>query len=295
MTGPEDALAYLATRMPATHATIRRAMKALLDCVAGLAPQTMLDLGAGPATAAIAATQQWPELQRIRLLEADPTIRELGARLLALAPVLALTHAEWIARDLSRLAEEEPADLVTACYVLSELTTDAAIATAADAWDRTRQALVIVEPGTKAGFGLIRQIRARLVELGAHVAAPCPHGGPCPMVEGDWCHFTERVGRSRLHREVKGGTAGYEDAPFSYIAVVRNAPTVASPRVLTAPRVTKGSVELVLCTRDGLERRTVPRRDRTAYQQVRRVRWGARLGPIQGDPPASHSPPNPSQ
>ena len=41
-------------------------------------------------------------------------------------------------------------------------------------------------------------------KMGAHVVAPCPHDGVCPM-EGtkSWCHFTQRFERSGLQRVTK--------------------------------------------------------------------------------------------
>ena len=38
-------------------------------------------------------------------------------------------------------------------------------------------------------------------EAGANILAPCPHARPCPLAAPDWCHFSARVARSRLHRE----------------------------------------------------------------------------------------------
>ena len=38
----------------------------------------------------------------------------------------------------------------------------------------------------------------------AHVVAPCPHDGGCPM-DGTrtWCHFVQRFVRGRLQQQVK--------------------------------------------------------------------------------------------
>ena len=41
------------------------------------------------------------------------------------------------------------------------------------------------------------------------------------MEPDDWCHFTCRVARSRLHKLLKGGEAPYEDEKFAFLAVAR--------------------------------------------------------------------------
>ena len=42
-------------------------------------------------------------------------------------------------------------------------------------WAKTRDTLLVVEPGTPAGYARIIALRAQLIAAGAHVAAPCPH------------------------------------------------------------------------------------------------------------------------
>src|SRR5258708_21955953 len=83
------------------------------------------------------------------------------------------------------------------------------------AWYASRKALIVIEPGTVAGFECVRKVRDQLIALGAHIAAPCPHANPCPMTGNDWCHFAARVERSSMHRRLKGGDLGHEDEKFS--------------------------------------------------------------------------------
>jgi ribosomal protein RSM22 (predicted rRNA methylase) len=133
---------------------------------------------------------------------------------------------------------------------------------------------LIVEPGTPAGYGRIMAARAQLIASGAHVAAPCPHDGPCPLAPPDWCHFTQRLPRSRAHKQLKSAELPFEDEKFSYVALMR-APIVQRPaRVLAQPVVTKVEVTAKLCTPGGLSIAKLPRRAKADYARARRWRWG---------------------
>jgi ribosomal protein RSM22 (predicted rRNA methylase) len=113
-----------------------------------------------------------------------------------------------------------------------------------------------------------------LIASGAHVAAPCPHDGKCPLQAPDWCHFTQRLPRLRAHMQLKGAELPFEDEKFSYVALTR-APLAQRPaRVLAQPVVSKVEVAAKLCTADGLHIARVPHRDKTAYGRARRWRWG---------------------
>ena len=74
----------------------------------------------------------------------------------------------------------------------------------------------------------------------------------CPLAAPDWCHFTQRLQRSRAHKQIKGAELPFEDEKFAYVALTR-APGVARPsRVLAQPVVTKVEVTAKLCTPAGL-------------------------------------------
>ena len=44
----------------------------------------------------------------------------------------------------------------------------------------------------------------------------------------DWCHFTQRLPRSRAHKQIKGAELPFEDEKFSYVALTR-APVARIP------------------------------------------------------------------
>jgi ribosomal protein RSM22 (predicted rRNA methylase) len=141
-------------------------------------------------------------------------------------------------------------------------------------WAKTRETLVIVEPGTPAGYARIIALRRQLITQGAHVAAPCPHDQNCPLTSPDWCHFAQRLPRSQAHKQIKGAELAFEDEKFSFIVLSR-APVSRHPaRVLAQPLVGKAEISAKLCTPAGLVMTKVPRRDKTGYARARRWRWG---------------------
>ncbi|AYG83227.1 hypothetical protein DWB77_05423 [Streptomyces hundungensis] len=147
-------------------------------------------------------------------------------------------------------------------------------------------AVVIVEPGTPDGYARIIEARDRLIAAGLHIAAPCPHSAACPIEPGtDWCHFSARVSRSSLHRQVKGGSLAYEDEKFSYLAATRFPPEPAAARVIRRPQIRKGQVLLELCTaQEQLRRETVSKRHGTLYRAARDAEWGDSWPPHPAEP-----------
>jgi len=174
-----------------------------------------------------------------------------------------------------RAATSFPArDLVVCSYALGELEQDEARAVVQAAWPAARVALVIVEPGTMAGFGLIRLLRAELIGLGGHLVAPCPHQGECPISAGDWCHFSQRLDRSPLHRSLKIGALGYEDEKFSYVVAAKAPVLPAGARVLRHPLRRAGHARLRLCTAEGIQMVAVTRSDPENWKRARKIAWG---------------------
>lgn len=271
ITGETDALAYALARMPATYAADIASLNALLDIRPDFAPSSLLDVGAGPGTATWAAVEAFPSLRSFVLLDANDALRKLALG-------LGDDCGRWISYERgdarALLAEADPADLVIASYVIGEMGEVERTALATLLWEKTRDTLLVVEPGTPTGYARIIALRKQLIAAGAHVAAPCPHDGPCPLVPPDWCHFTQRLARSRAHKQMKDAEVPFEDEKFAYVALTRTPVGRRPSRVLAQPDVGKAGVVAKLCTPDGLELARIPRRDKAAYAQARRWRWG---------------------
>jgi ribosomal protein RSM22 (predicted rRNA methylase) len=268
-----DVLAYLAVRLPATYAAVRASFAAVAEARPDFAPKSALDVGAGPGTALWAATECWPELADVLLVEASPIFRAFGEQL---AAELRQPHVTWRTSDIA--VDEiggDPRDLVILAYVLNELEPDDRHRLVERLWPLTADMLVIVEPGTPAGWQRILAARRQLIETGGHVIAPCPHVKECPLQPPDWCHFARRVARSRLHRQAKGADVPWEDEKFSYVAVSRKPAPAIGARVIARPRKASGRVTLKLCRADGSAGdQLFSRRDGELFKRASRSDWG---------------------
>jgi ribosomal protein RSM22 (predicted rRNA methylase) len=266
------AKAYLTTRLPATYAAVRASLGSVAEVLPELAPKSLLDIGAGPGTAMWAVSDCFESLQSVTLVETSETIRRVGKQLAEASAV----RSEWVAADLATgLAGVKPADLVTLAYVLDELQPSAIEPLIDRLWALTQDALLVVEPGTPAGWRRILAVRARLIAAGAHLAAPCPHQAACPLIAPDWCHFSRRVARSRQHRLAKSGDVPWEDEKFIFVAASRTPADAPAARVLAPPQTASGTVRLKLCQADGsAAEQLVTRREGAAFKAARRLDWG---------------------
>src|SRR5712671_6158004 len=268
-----DALAYALGRMPATYAAVSASLNALREIRPDFAPTNLLDVGAGPGTATWAAAAAFPSLTSLALLDSNSALRALALDLGGDSTRLRqITYQLGEAR--AALADSEAADLVIASYLIGEIDDAERTALADVMWAKTRDTLLIVEPGTPAGYGRMIALRRQLIAAGAHVAAPCPHDGECPLTAPDWCHFTQRLPRSRAHKQLKSAELPYEDEKFIYVALTRGPAARHPARVIAQPVVTKIEVTAKLCTAEGLVIARIPRRAKGDYSAARRWRWG---------------------
>jgi ribosomal protein RSM22 (predicted rRNA methylase) len=268
-----DALAYALARMPATYAAVTASLNALREIRPEFVPVSLLDVGAGPGTATWAAAEAFASLTDFNLLDANSALRALAVDLFHGSS--RLSGIQYVQREArAALADADAADLVVASYMIGEIGDAERTALTELMWAKTRDALLVIEPGTPAGYARILALRAQLIASGAHVAAPCPHDGKCPLLAPDWCHFTQRLPRSQAHRHIKGAELPFEDEKFAYVALTRALVVQHPARVLAQPDVTKVEITAKLCTTDGLVIAKVPRRAKADYAAARRWRWG---------------------
>lgn len=273
----EARIAYAVTRLPGTYAALAAVLGEYAQRIPETNPSSLLDLGTGPGTGLWAAAETFPGLRKATLVERDRGLIQLGSRLARNAPSALVRRAAWKQADLASRGPYPTHDLVLLSYVLNELPASTRPALAEAAWNATAQALVLIEPGTIAGHETILRVRERLLAVGANLSAPCPHARQCPMTgTGSWCHFMQRIARSRRHRQAKGANLGFEDEKFSYLIFTREKTGFFGSRIIEPVQTLKHAVRLSLCTPGGdWDRLEIARRDNPArFKHARKCTWG---------------------
>ncbi len=269
-----ECLAYIAMRMPATYEASRTVFREIAGQLPELAIHSILDVGSGPGTAVIAAFDTFQDIRDAVLIEPSGTMAAFGAELLSEAIEDRATNVVWRGIKPHENDLYTRSDLVAASYVLGELSGDL-LRFVDRLWAATDELLVLIEPGSSAGFGRLRLVRQHIIEHGGQILAPCTHDSACPMAATDWCHFSVSVQRTKEHKRLKSGSRGDESEKFAYLVASKRPITRASlARIVKRPIKGKGHVYLDLCSDTGLARHTVSKRDASHYRIARKSAWG---------------------
>ncbi len=266
-----EAIAYAAWRMPATFAAMRSVFQRLAEHLPDFAPARLLDIGAGSGAAIWAAAAQWPALTEVIAIEREPAMAHIGEQLARagdLPPII------WQRRDVLTMETFPASDLVVVGYVYGEIDPAARARLLQRLWAATTGVLALVEPGTPAGHAAILSAREALRERQAMIVAPCPHAGPCPMADNDWCHVAQRVARPAFQRRLKGAAAPFEDEKYAYLIVSRQAISPYDGRIVRHPITHRGRIELQVCAASGLQHVAVTRSQATLWRRARASSWG---------------------
>jgi ribosomal protein RSM22 (predicted rRNA methylase) len=255
-------------------------------------PLDILDLGAGPGTASLAASlffAQRRPAQPIRCWAIDQEAAALQEAQRLFAAIRSPSHdfEAHIARispeAISKLLGARRFHLIIAANVFNELDApDAAhrlCQTLLADQLRPHGAFLIIDPALRETARPLMQLRdALLLDGTAHVLAPCLCQSGCPMLRAndrDWCHFyidwecpalVARIDAlsGMRHRHLK----------MAYLLLrakgegCENSSDKDLARVVSSPLDSKGKRELVLCAMSG-ELRRVRRMHRDASEANR--------------------------
>lgn len=243
-----ETFCYAVVRMPATFGAVSASIEYMKE-FSNEELYSALDLGAGTGAASLALSYLYPEIRKYTLIEREASMIDFSKTVLEDIS----SRTEYIKADIYSMDEYPKADIVIASYAFNELSDEKRAEVLLKAYNAANKILIIVEPGTKEGYRQIRNSRNMLIDKGANIIAPCPGNCSCQLTEDDWCHFTERVSRTKLQKQIKGTDVPFEDEKFSYIAVSKNEAEHAERRVIRHPVINPGRIALKLCSKNGIE------------------------------------------
>jgi ribosomal protein RSM22 (predicted rRNA methylase) len=276
------ALSYVAVRMSPIYSVLHLIFSELRnDLLESAQPNSVLDVGSGPGTALFAACSVWEGLTRLVGVERQATLISVARALVqqfqkAGELVLPFDNLSWECTPVNSWVSGEQADLSVASYMLGELSDGDVLACIDAIWKRTKRYFVIVEPGTMRGFARLARVRRHLISRGAHIVAPCGGNWEC---QAEWCHFSDRVTRTRLHQSIKEATLGYEDEHYSYLVASHEILPFAGARIVGRVRSNKFQTVVPVCSEGGaLCNITFAKRTHSKeFREARRWHWGGRV------------------
>lgn len=158
-------------------------------------PLRILDLGAGLGATTVGVLRAWGNPPAtIRAVETDrnagaalpEVLGGLGSVEVAATPLGSALDGQWDAILFGQVICE----LDRGLPAVERIASHAALLLRARSLLAADGLVVAVEPALRAGTRHLQAVRDALVAQGVGVAAPCTHGGPCPMLPrpADWCH-----------------------------------------------------------------------------------------------------------
>jgi ribosomal protein RSM22 (predicted rRNA methylase) len=271
---PQNRLAYVSARMPATYAAIQEVLKELIHeepC------ESLLDVGSGSGTGCFAVCDILSKMKSVTAMELNKDMMNLAKKLAEGHPILG--NAQWINADMSSENIEFPkSDMVLLSYSINEIPEIKREKLLEKLWNATNKYLIFVEPGTMESFQLIHKIREYFISKGREVLSPCPHKGPCPaFATNDLCHFSARVQRTSFHRYLKDGERGFEDEKFSYLILTKLNKKNFAPRVVRRPQLRPGMISFKLCTESGFQEKIFTKKNKEEYKLMKEKGLGDKI------------------
>lgn len=187
---PDEVIAYAVARMPATYSAVYTALKYMCEQYDGQI-NTVLDLGTGTG-AVIWAVNEYFSLSRITCVEREKYMIDTAKELMNYG-TSQMKEAEWIEANVTSAMQLEKRDLVTASYIMNELRENEKKDFLNNVWNNSGDLIMIIEPGTMAGYQNVLTARQFFLEKGGNIIAPCTHSGSCKLDKNDWCHFSCRL------------------------------------------------------------------------------------------------------
>ncbi|KAF9970544.1 37S ribosomal protein S22 [Actinomortierella ambigua] len=254
--GHRESVAYVAALSSSAYSATYNVLAEVKKRVPDFHPRTFLDFGTGPGTAIWAAEQHWKgQMEYTGIDTSLPMLEIAGDVISSISDEDNLMNRVSLKPFVSYGSQASKYDIVMSAFTLSEITSlSLRRSTLQNLWDSTNDMLILVDRGTPNGFRILAEAREQILGLDkdvfkpkpkydsmgniipeepmpwepAHVLAPCPHDGVCPLYAtldkgSQWCHFSQKVERPDFLRRTKHTKENYEDSKYTYV-VLRKGP-----------------------------------------------------------------------
>lgn len=267
----DEAVAYAISRMPATYGAVYDALKHSLE-IYNPSIKTIADIGAGTGAGSIAVNELL-DVEKIECFEREDAMQRIGKKIFNNYDNIS-ERANWNEFDICKDEINERYDLVVVSYMLNEISDEKKYIIIEKLWKIFDKMLLIVEPGTMKGYKNIINAKKELIEKGGRIVAPC-RSNECKLPENDWCNFSCRVQRTKIHKELKEGNAPYEDEKYIYIAVTKEKIyDTYKKRILRHPMIYSGFVKLKVCDKDEIKEITITKKYKESFKIARKSQAG---------------------
>ena len=257
---------------------------------------SVLDLGSGPGTGALAVLDWWyrrrstAELSVVALDTVPAALRQAGLLWNAYCHAAESTTARLHTCEgdlerrgwLDQIREKAPFDVIIFANCLNEMFSGAkdpigaraGLVAEVLALLAPHGTMMIIEPALRDTSRALQQVRDRLLhEKRCTVYSPCLHENSCPALinPDDWCHEERPWETPDSIREIDKEVGFIKDAlKFSYLLLRKDGKTIVERgpdvyRVVSELRELKGEKRAWLCNEQG--RQEVGRQDRLVSPQ----------------------------
>ena len=252
-----QAIAYAQARMPATYNVIRYVLekfKAKSEIFS-----EVLDIGAGVGALKIALRDHETNYEA---LEKSEAMRKVFRK-------LNCDEVKIYAEDFRKFHSEKRYQAVFAAYFVNEMKDKNA--NLKKIFELAEQYVFVVEPGTPNGYENIIEAKKVANALNWYSLLPCASMN-CNLRDKDWCHFSIRVPRTKLHINLKNAILPYEDEKFCYaIFSKKETKFFNNKTIIKKPIKKSGHVIFDICSADGIQR--IVRTDKAS----KKLRWGDQI------------------
>ena len=252
-----QAIAYAQARMPATYNVIRYVLEKFSSKSEIFSE--ILDVGAGVGALKIALRDYKINYEALEKSEAMRRVfRKLNGE-----------NIKIYSDDFQRFHSEKQYQAIFASYFINEIKDKKT--TLKKIFELAEKYVFIVEPGTPDGFKNILESKKLAKQLGWYHLFPCACVNCC-LSDKDWCHFSTRVPRTKLHASLKNAILPYEDEKFCYVIFSKKETEFFNNKIIIKKPIKRsGHTVFDVCSSNGVQR--IVRTDKAS----KKLCWGDQL------------------